>query len=503
MLERMVDGCTFCVRHWLWALRQRSAALFYGNSYGRGIVRRFVTDIINTGLTPESIPEEGILGLPEGSLSDWSELLEKRYRLYGESKEIIDAKGLREDGELQAQIYLEALVAGDCLIICRQDDETGLPQLQIVNGDRVQTPPDRMLEENLVDGIKLDGRGRHVGYWVYHGTNEIADDRYEYIPARGEQTGRRTAWMVYGIDKREDGVRGEPLLAIAIQPLKEILDYRGSAQLKAKINAMIIGFIKREHDKMGSLPVTGAAVRKSEVVDSTGSTAPVNLVQVRPGVFMEKLNAGEEPSPYSTHGTDVNFGPFEAAVMVGLSWALGVPPEILMMSYNKNYSASQAANNKWKTLLFKERHRFAASHCKNQWEEWVIAELLLGKFEAAGFLDAYVDPKRYDEKRAWLQTEWFGQIEPVVDVVKQTTGYKTMVNEGWTTNTRTARELNGSKWSHNIKQVAKENAIKAEAMRPLLELQKQYGNEAVETAMRIAPELLSMAQINDENGIES
>ena len=40
-------------------------------------------------------------------------------------------------------------------------------------------------------------------------------------------------------------------------------------------------------------------------------------------------------------------------------------------------------------------------------------------------------------------------------------------------------------------------------VRPLLELQKQYGNEAVETAMRIAPELLSIAQTSDENGIES
>jgi capsid protein len=486
-----------------WTLRARSAALFYGNSYGRGIVRRFVTDIINTGLTPESIPEESILGLPDDSLSEWSEMREKRFRLYGESKEIIDAKGYREDGVLQAQIYLEALVAGDCLVICRQDKDTGLPQLQIVNGDRVQTPPDRWDEENLVDGVKLDDRGRHLGYWVYQGTNEIMDDRWAYIPTHGASTGRRTAWMVYGIDKREDGVRGEPLLAIAIQPLNEILKYRGAAQLKAAINSMIIGFIKRTQDKPASLPVQGGAVKKTTVANTSGTTSPVNLTQIMPGVFMERLQPGEEPVPHSVHGTDVNFGQFEAAVMVGLSWALQIPPEILLMSFNKNYSASQAATNKWKTLIAKERPRFAAAHPKNLWEEWFIAELMLGKFEAAGFFEAFRDPKRYDEKRAWLQTEWFGQVEPSVDIVKQTTGYKAMVNEGWTTNTRTARELNGSKWSHNIKQVAKENVEKAKAMRPLLDLQKEFGNDAVEAVMRIAPELLAMAQAGAESGIES
>jgi capsid protein len=492
-----------------WKLRRRSAALFYGNSYGRGIVRRFVTDIINTGLCPESIPEESILGLPEDALSgvsangapSWTETLEKRWRIYGESKEIIDAKGSREDGQLQAQIYTEALVSGDCLVICRQDRATNLPQISIVNGDRIQTPPDKALDESVVDGVHRDKNGRHLGYWVYEGTNEVFDDRYTYVSARGAKSNRLIAWMVYGIDKREDGVRGEPLLSIAIQPLNSILKQRGAAQLKAEISSYIIGFIKRDKAAPGTMPFGKAATRKDTVVDPAGTAGPLQLNKIMPGLFMERLAVGEEPTVFRD-GSDINFGAFEAAVMVGLAWSLGCPPEILMMSFNKNYSASQAANNKWSTFKAKERPRFAAAHCKNLWEEWFVSELLLGKIEAQGFLSAYSDPKQYDIKRAWLQTEWFGQVEPSVDPVKQAAAYKTQVTEGWTTNTRTAREINGSKWSHNIKQVAKENEQKVAAMRPLLELHKEYGTDAVEAMSRIAPAMLAAA-MSTEREIES
>ena len=490
-----------------WALRQRSAALFYTNSYGRGIIRRMVTDIIHAGLEPEATPEEKVLGLPEDSLQAWTEDIETRWRLYGTSKDIVDYKGRREEGELQAQIYMEALVEGDCLVVNRIDSATGLPQIEIVNGGRVRTPTDRFMEEDLVDGVKLDKRGRHLGYWVAKGTNEVFDDRFEYIPAFGAKSGRRVAWMVYGPDKREDGVRGEPLLSIAIQPLNEISDYRGNTQLKKKINAMVALVVEKDQDVPSSRPITGGAVKRGTVTaDTTGATTPIQFNQLMPGMIVERLQPGEKMKSFVTNGTDDTFGDFEAAIMVGLAWSLQIPPEILLMSFNKNYSASQAAKGKWQTYITKERPRFAAQHCKNHYEEWLTASVLAGDIQAAGFIDAAVDPRRYAERQAWLLTEWWGQVEPTVDVVKQVTGAKTMVAEGWSTNARVTRELNGSKWSHNIKRLIKENQLKADAMRPLLELQNEYGQEAVTAMLNAHPEIIAahlLAAAQDEREIES
>jgi len=465
-----------------WTLRQRSAALFYGNSYGRGIIRRFVNDIVNTGLEVEVIPDEEILGLEEYALEDWSDLLERRYKIYQSSPEIVDAKGRREEGELLAQIDLEALVCGDCLVVNRQDTATKLPQIEIVNGDRVQTPPNMAMDSSIVDGVHLNSRGVHLGFWVNKGTVDVFDDDFEYIPARGKSTGRKAAWMVYGLDKREDGVRGEPLLSVAIQPLKSILDYRGSAQLKAEVNSHLVGYMERTLDKPATLPMQGGAV-KTGTVTGDGTNLPVGLKKILPGMFIEQLQPGEKPTVHSTQGTDVNFGPFEAAVMVGVAWSLGVPPEELLMSYNKSWSASQASKTKWRSLIFKERRRLARQHCKNLYEEWFISELLLSKFAAPGFLEARVDPSQYDIKRAWLRTQWHGPIEPSIDSVKQTAGYTAQMNECLITATRAAREMNGTKFSDNCKRRKKEIEMKMAAVRPLLDAQKEFGSDQVTEAL--------------------
>ena len=478
-----------------WTLRERSANLFNFNSYAKGIIRRLVTNIINTGLSVESTPEETILGVPEDSLSDWSEMIENRFHLWAQSQEICDVKGYRNFGGLQRSIYREALIEGDCLVISRQDERTKLPQLQIVNGSRIQTPPGKFADTRVVDGVHLDVNGRHLGYWVYKGTDNLLEDledRYVYIPAAGGKTGRRQAWLVYGFDKREDGVRGEPLLSVAIQALNEIDRYRDSAQRKASINSMIVGFIKRANAGPGTMPVQGGAVRKSTVtVADDESTNPVTVAEIMPGVFMERLEPGEEPAPYSINGSDVNFGAFEAAIMVGVAWALEIPPEILLLSFNKNYSASQAAVNEFWMLIGKERSRFGSENNSHVFEDWFISELLLGKIRAPGFLGATRDPTRYDVVRSWLLSEWIGPVKPATDMLKQANGFAALVNGGWTTNSKAARLLTGSKFSKNMRIIKKENELKMEAQRPLMEAEAEFGQEAVARALaRVTPQPL-------------
>jgi capsid protein len=468
-----------------WTLRARSGALFRTNTYAIGIVNRLVTNVIHKGLEPEFTPEESVIGAPKDSLVDWANKMENRYRLYGKAKDIIDCKGYRIDGEQQAQIYQEAFIDGDCLVINRQHKPTGLPQIQIVSGNRVQTPPEHAMDENIVDGVKLDKNGKHLGFWVYQGTDHILNDSYVYVPAHGPRSGRHTAWLVYGPNKREDDVRGMPGLGMAIQPLNEIQKNRDSAQLKSSINAMIIGFIKRAQEAKMIPHIGNGAVRKDSVTDdTTGETRPVEVSRILPGVWFGSLQPGEEPVPYSVHGTDVNFASFESAIVAGLSWAMEIPPEILLLSFNSNYSASQAALREFIMVLDEKRARFASQHCQNLIEEWFISELLLGKIEAPGFLEALSDPMQYDVKQAWLSIDWIGSIKPSVDILKEVNAHKAMVSEGWETNSHASRALTGSKFDKTIRKLEKENRMKVKAMRPILEAQREFGEKNVTDAMK-------------------
>jgi capsid protein len=196
-------------------------------------------------------------------------------------------------------------------------------------------------------------------------------------------------------------------------------------------------------------------------------------------VYFEELQTGEVPVPYSTQGTDVNFGAFEAAVLASIAWANEIPPEILQLGFSHNYSASQAAVNEFKMYLNSERSRIGEGLLQPIWIEELTSNVLLGKVDAPGYLEARQDPRQWDVYGAWTSADWSGAIKPAVDINKMADGFRKMTNEGWTTNERASREISGTKFRKNIKRLKKENELKAEALAPLVEAQRALaGGEA-------------------------
>ena len=262
-----------------WTLRQRSAQLFTENLYARGLIRRLVTNEINTGLTPESAPDEDIIGVPEDSLNDWTESVENRFGIWGKIPELCDWKHTSTFGAIQRAARAEALISGDVLVVLRQSQRTGLPMVQLVSGNKVQTPlgGETGLRKGHVirHGVELDTVGRVAAHWI-----KQDDGTFKRMPAFGEKSGRRISWLVYGTDKRLDDVRGQPLLSIVLQSLKEIDRYRDSAQRKAVINSVLAMFIKKGQDKAGTLPVTVARYVKIKRPLPTATALSVRLISL-------------------------------------------------------------------------------------------------------------------------------------------------------------------------------------------------------------------------------
>ena len=392
-----------------WTLRARSAQLFETNLYARGLIRRLVTNVINTGLHLESTPEASLLGLPEGALVDWSETVENRFSLWGADPILCDQGEQKTFGSIQAEAYREALIAGDVLVVLSQDRRTGLPRVRLVNGAAVQTPMSAKAPpgSRIVHGVEIDGVGHQVGYWVLQ-----PDGRSKRIPAWGEKSGRRIAWLVYGTDKRLDDVRGKPMLALVLQSLQEIDRYRDAVQRKAVINGMIAAFIKKTQDKPGTRPLTSGGIRRgTEVVtDTKGASRPRKITEHVPGLVIEELQHGEEPVGFQSHGTDEKFGDFESAIIRTVAWAHEIPPEILELSFSSNYSASQAAINEFKLFLNPERTRFGAAFCQPIYNDWLFSETLSQKITADGLVESWNDLRQYDVLCAWTSASWCGQI---------------------------------------------------------------------------------------------
>ncbi len=467
-----------------WELRKRSAQLFTENLYARGLIRRLVTNEINTGLCLESVPDETTLGLKEGSLNEWAEDVERRYELWGANPAICDYLQESTLPKLQKTIRREALIEGDILVVMRQDPDTMMPSVQLVSGSSVRTPwldtgkKFKINKSHSVKyGVEKDAKGRIVAFWI---EQELGD--FKRLPAFAPKSGRRMAWLVYGTDKRKDEVRGEPLLSIILQSLKEIDRYRDSVQRKAVIESIMALFIEKGENKPGTQPMTQGAVRKDSVTPSDNgaksTTRQIDVAAQIPGFIAQELQQGEKPHAFKPSGSTLEFGTFESAVIHAIAWANEVPPEILELAFSNNYSASQAAINEFKIYLNSVRQDFGQSPCQYVYIEWLLSEALLRKIDAPGLLEAWRDPLRYEEFGAWVAADWSGAIKPSTDILKQAKGYEKLEAKGWVTNGRASRELTGTKFEKNIKKITRERELLVKAMEPLAKFRQQYPESA-------------------------
>lgn len=456
-----------------WTLRARSSELFETNLYARGIVRRLVTNEINVGLHLECTPEEALLGKPEDSLADWSETVENRFQLWCDRPQLCDQSERQTFGALQATARMEALIDGDVLIVLRQDQRTGLPRVQLIKGSQVQTPIGANPSGNntIRHGVEVDTSGRHVAYYVAQD-----DGTSKRLPAFGEKSGRRLAWLVYGTEKRLDDVRGKPLLALVLQSLKEIDRYRDAKQRAALVAAFIAVFVAKNEDKPGTLPMLAGAVRHGAAVaqNSPGSNAApprsFRTAEHVPGLVFDELQHGEVPHAFQSNAVTEGFGLFEEAIVQAIAWHFQIPPEILTLSFQSNYSASQAAINEYKMHLNKVRTEFGNDFAQPIYAEWLLSEVTAKKIAAPGLIEAWRDSAQYDTFAAWISADWSGQIKPAVDLSKLVAGYDAMIAGGFITRDRAARELSGTKYSKNVQKLKRENELLAEANEPMAAL---------------------------------
>lgn len=454
-------------------LRMRSNQLFTENPAAAGIVRRLVTNEINKGLTPESVPDGSVVGLSDDELTTWTENVETLFRLWGETEAACDWKRAQTFGMLQSEARRESIIDGDMLVVMRTPRSTGLPALEHIGGRHIQTPPmstgfTRGAAErgnSIIHGVEIDKNKRHVAYFV-----RKDDGTYARVAAWGPKSGRRKAWLIYGSKRRLDEVRGMPLLGAMLQSFKELDRYKDAELRAAAINAIFAMVVQKTQAKAGTRPIGGAAVRKDSatVTDGDGSTRNFNVSEYAPGVVIDEMAHGEEVKSFDAKRPNVNYEAFNNAVVAGLAWSLEIPPEIVRLSFNNNYSASRAAINEFKIYLDDARHYFSTQYCVPPYRDWLLASALANIVRAPGFVEAWRRGE-FILVASWTSSEWAGAIKPSVDREKEVKAYERMVKQGWITRDRAAKELTGMKFTTITRRLKTENALLVDASQPLID----------------------------------
>lgn len=467
-----------------WALRARSATFFKTNQYGRGIVRRMVTNIINTGLSLEADPLEALLPqLDEEQAEEWGIEVENKWEAWASLPDACDYSRRLTFGQLQASAYREALISGDVLVVEHHNPITNLPSYELIDGATVTTPLGAMealaTGNRIEHGVEVAASGEHIAYYVAQ-----SDLTHKRIPARG-RNGRLLAWLVYATDKRHHEVRGEPLLSLVMQGVSEVDRYRDSTQRKASVGSLYSVFFYQHPDAKGisTKPISAGAQRRvaGSGTSADGTDYKFDIASQNPGIVYEQLPQGVEPKGFGADATDEKFGEFEGAMINGISWALEIPPSILRMTFGSSYSASRGEVKEFNLVMRRVRNDFADQLPRRVYRSWLVAKVLLGQIQARGLLDAWRNQKDYEQFAAWTNSGWWGVVKEAVDLPKEVNGQKGMIAEGWSTNSNAARQMTGSRFESNIRKVARENAKIAASLRPELELRREFGDQAVET----------------------
>lgn len=447
----------------LLTLRQRSRELFMTAGIARAALNRLESNVIGSGLKLRALPDPDALGISREQATAWARNVEREWALWAESRDC-DAFGLDTFVELQQVAFLSWLQSGDVFALL---PIRPLPwmvndlRIQLVEADRVSTPEKMSTDLKYHDGVEVDSNGRVVAYHfcnshpISTGTDKNGRE-WKRIPARGDESGRVNVLHLRAAERPEQ-YRGVPLLAPVIEDLKQISRYKEAEIMAAVISAMYTVFIKSTtpQNALGEVFVDEEAVSAdeesgTEARDSRQDTS--NEIALGNGAVLA-LDRDEDISIANPGRPNAGFGPFVDSVATEIGAALNLPSEFLLLKFTSSYSASRAALlEAWKAIK-KWRSWMVADFCQPIYLEWLILSILKGRISAPGFFDNPLT------EAAWSRAEWHGPAAGQIDPTKEVQAAVTRVEQGFSTRTKEAAEMNGTDYESNILGIADENAI--------------------------------------------
>lgn len=369
-----------------WLLVSHSRQLAISNPAASAAIDRYVGGVVGNGIL-YSPPKTTALLPPEYSFL--MDLVSTRFSMA--SRECtLDRQGLLDFGQMQTLAIENMMLSGD-IVFVRKPDEYSWTAIE---SDRIISPyymcektrsaiVDGIFKlinkENgnrIVDGVELDNDGRMVALWILKEAIErpwaACADQIERIPIEDPDTGLPLCLFVF-MPKRPAQYRGVPLLSPVIEQLFLQSAYIQSEGNAAALQASLYGFItsqKPVNDETAPelksrmdeyVPVideddyddeAGGEVSEDKPtpdfkVAYNGQEARENLYQpqakpITSGRFMHLADGEDIRFLQSTHPNS-NFGSYMDATTELIASAVGLPAEVLKLSFNSSYSASRAA----------------------------------------------------------------------------------------------------------------------------------------------------------------
>ena len=232
--------------------------------------------------------------------------LENRVRQWSR-RQNCDVAQRRSLDELLTIIESHRAVDGDVGILRRHDC-----RIQIIEGDRIRDPNDSDMNEDWVNGVKLDGDGRAIQYAIHRRKKDGGFEFDRRVPARD--------FDLLTYCSRADQVRGVSLLAPAVKMIAYL--YRGIDYALAKLKLEQMLGLKTTFEDGGNFR---QPQYNDAEFDDPQTIADKSREMFGDDLMHLALKVGEDASFMESNNPSQNFQAFVESVVRMIFAALDVP----------------------------------------------------------------------------------------------------------------------------------------------------------------------------------
>ena len=445
-----------------YTLRQRGRLMYMGAPIATSAVKTSRTNVIGLGLQLNPRPDLELLGLDQDRATEWVKKVKREFSLWADKKDTCDATGINNFYELQQLLVSSWLMSGDVFVLIQERDPVpGKPyrlRLRAIEADRIATPYEAGTASAIIttgknpkngntiyDGVEVDKSGMAVAYYIrntypYEATQE--QTKFVRVEAHGA-SGLPNIIQIMNAE-RPDQYRGVTFLAPVIEKLLQINRYTEAEITAAIVQSFLTGFVTKNDDaSTNPFNEVGAGFPEEE------ASHDPNEYEMGPGT-MNYMEAGESITFTDPSHPSTGFDAFVNSIVTQIGAGLDLPKEILLKAFDSSYSASRAAlMEAWKSFNM-HRTWFINDFCNPVYELWLNEAVATGRIDAPGY---FADPAI---RAAWLNCEWIGPSQGMLDPTKEIQAEQMACENGFSTHADSALRLNGSDYDSNIEQLARE-----------------------------------------------
>jgi lambda family phage portal protein len=419
-------------------IRERSRDLNRNDAHASGITGTMTTNVVGTGIRPQSRVDKEFLGISEKSAANFQKKAErawKRWLPYADAGERMDFY------EIQQLVDRQILENGEAIIIplmLKGKDRPYSFALQVIESDRLDTPPDKRSDKSIRSGVRIGENGEPVSYFIqktHPGDFRYAkrERKFIEIPAKNEY-GRKNVFHLYHV-LRSGQTRGLPFFAPVLTYFKDLAEYAEAELVAARIAACFSLFITSEASM--DIAVNSAYER---------NTSNQLIESLEPGMI-KHLMPGESITSFNPQRPGATFEPFVERILRAISAALGLPYELVAKDFSKtNYSSARAALLEARRYFKVRQEWLSRKLCQPVWAMLLEEAYLKGELGQVSF---------YEKKPYWTGATWIAPGWEWVDPLKEAKAAEVGLKNGIVTHSD-LYSAQGKDWEESFEQRKRE-----------------------------------------------